>query len=125
MFPLGNAASSVTITNPRPTLRTMTPVATNVERISHPNVNVVQDPAGSSCDGKMNSPCGCVSINEWLVGLHLLIQPRTVSKRRRMFRVPGAMTDRQCLNRYLLLVEDWIDENLYLSSGVDRRDPST
>jgi len=42
----------VTITNPRPTLRSMTPVATKVESASHPNANVVQDPAGSSCDDK-------------------------------------------------------------------------
>jgi len=42
----------VTITNPRPTLRSMTPVATKVESASHPNANVVQDPAGSSCDDR-------------------------------------------------------------------------
>jgi len=50
VFPLGNAASSVTITNPRPTQRSTTPVATKVERESDPNTNIVQDHAGSSCD---------------------------------------------------------------------------
>jgi len=66
VFPLGNAASSVTITNPRTTLRSMTLVATKVERARHPNANVVQDPAGSSCDGRslMSHPVSALVVED-------------------------------------------------------------